>query len=472
MTNADDSFDVIVIGSGPGGYICAIRAASLGLKTLIIEKENVGGVCLNWGCIPTKALLRSAEIFNLVKGCDQYGIKASGVGFDFSRVIQRSREVVKKLNMGISGLLKKQKVTVVLGTAEFSGAGAVDVTPSDGGKPKRYTAKNIVIATGARPRVLSGLEPDGKQIWDYKAALKPERLPDRIVILGAGAIGVEFASFYHAFGSKVTLMDLQSAILPLEDADVSRSVAQAFSARGIDIRTGAMFVSCEKRRKTGDLEIVVMRDDKKEKIIADVVLVATGITANTESLSLDKAGVEKDSSGHIVVDACCRTSAQGVWAIGDVASSPPWLAHKAAAEGSRVAEVISGKHVTFPKPSEIPSCIYASPQVASVGMTEKAVKELGIECKIGKFPLSASGKAIAMGEEYGFVKTIFDAHTGEILGAHMVGAEVTEIIHSYVIGRTLETTEVEFMQAVFPHPTVSEAVQESVMAAWGRPLHV
>ncbi|MFD1881412.1 dihydrolipoyl dehydrogenase [Paracoccus pacificus] len=463
---ADSSFDVVVIGSGPGGYVCAIRAAQLGLKVACIEREHLGGICLNWGCIPTKALLRSAEVYHQMENAKDYGLKADGVGFDFDAVINRSRGVAKQLAGGVGHLLKKNKVTVIMGEARLAGKGKI-VVKTDKGE-ETVTAKSIVIATGARARELPGLEPDGKRVWNYKTALKPPHMPKKLLVIGSGAIGIEFASFFNTLGADTTVVEVLDRVLPVEDAEISALAKKQFQKQGMKIMEKATVKSLDRK---GDKVIAEIESGgKTEKQEFDTVISAVGIVGNVENLGLEQAGIKVDRT-HIVTDEFCRTGADGVFAIGDVAGAP-WLAHKASHEGVMVAEMIAGGHPHAVKPSAIAGCTYCQPQVASVGLTEEKAKAAGYDIKVGRFPFIGNGKAIALGEPDGLIKTIFDAKTGELLGAHMVGAEVTELIQGYLIGRTLETTEAELIETVFPHPTLSEMMHESVLAAYGRAIHI
>jgi len=460
-------FDVIVIGSGPGGYVAAIRAAQLGLSTAVVEREHLGGICLNWGCIPTKALLRSAEVMHLAKHAADYGLSVNGVSFDLDKVVQRSRKVAAQLNGGVKHLLKKNKVTVIEGEGKLAGKGQVAVTK--GGSPVgTFGAKHIIIATGARARTLPGLEDDGKLVWTYKKAMTPDAFPKSLLVIGSGAIGIEFASFYNALGSKVTVVEVMDRILPVEDAEISTFARKAFEKQGMRIITGAKAGNL--RKSADSVTVAVEAGGKTEDITVDRVIVAVGISPNTENLGLEGTKVKLDR-GHIVTDEYCRTGEPGVYAIGDV-TQPPWLAHKASHEGVICVEAIAGKH---PHPLDIrsiPGCTYSHPQVASVGLTEAKAKEQGYDVKVGRFPFMGNGKAIALGEPEGLVKTVFDAKTGELLGAHMAGAEVTELIQGYTVAKTMETTEQELMHTVFPHPTLSEMMHESALEAYGRAIHV
>lgn len=456
-------YDVIVIGGGPGGYVAAIRAAQLGMKAAVVEREHLGGICLNWGCIPTKALLRSSEVFHLAHNADAFGLKIKGLEFDFKKVVERSRGVAKQLSGGIGHLLKKNKVDVIDGHAKLLGKGKVSVD----GKGE-YSAKHIIIATGARARVLPGLEPDGTQIVTYKEAMVPESMPGKLLVVGSGAIGIEFASFYQTMGADVTVVEVMDRVLPVEDAEISVLAEKSFKKQGMNIITKAQVKSLDKSKDKVTATIDVK--GKSEKHDFDRVIMAVGIVANTENLGLENTKVKLDR-GHIVIDGYGKTDEPGVYAIGDVAGAP-WLAHKASHEGIICIEKIAGRPDVHPmKKENIPGCTYCHPQVASVGLTEEKAKEAGHKVKVGRFPFVGNGKAIALGEPEGLVKTIFDEKTGELLGAHMIGAEVTEMIQGFVVGKTLETTEAELMHTVFPHPTLSEMMHESVLDAYGRAIH-
>ncbi len=468
-----DTFDMIVLGSGPGGYVAAIRGAQLGLKVAIVERENLGGICLNWGCIPTKALLRSAEVYHQMQHAKNYGLAADNVRADIGAVVARSRGVAKQLNQGVTHLMKKNKITVFMGTGTLKGPGTLEVTGDKG--TEVLTAKNIVIATGARARDLPFAKADGNRVWTYRHAMTPRELPTRLLVIGSGAIGIEFASFYNDMGSIVTVVEMMDRVVPVEDADVSAFLEKALTKQGMTILTGAGVESID----VGPGGVKARIKGKDGKTVEDTfshVIVAVGIVANTENIGLETVGVTTDR-GIIAIDGYGRTGASGVWAIGDVTPGP-WLAHKASHEGVIVAEAIAadlGNKDVHPHPmdrSNIPGCTYCHPQIASVGLTEAKAKDAGYTVRAGTFPLIGNGKAIALGEAEGFVKTVFDAKTGELLGAHMIGAEVTEMIQGFVVGKTLETTETELMHTVFPHPTVSEAMHESVLAAYGRALHI
>ncbi|HUF57381.1 MAG TPA: dihydrolipoyl dehydrogenase [Thermohalobaculum sp.] len=458
-------YDVVVIGAGPGGYVAAIRAAQLGLKAAIVEREHLGGICLNWGCIPTKALLRSAEVFHLMHRAKDFGLKADGVDYDFDKVIERSRKVAGQLTQGVGHLLKKNKVDVVMGEATIPAKGKVKV---EGDKAQELSAKNIIVATGARARELPGLEADGERVWTYKHALKPPHMPSRLLVIGSGAIGIEFASFYNTLGAETTVVEVMDRILPVEDAEISAFAKKQFEGQGMKIMAKGMVKKLDRAKDKVTAHIEA--GGKTEKIDFDTVISAVGIAGNTEGLGLEELGIKVEKT-HVIVDEYCRTGVDGIYAIGDIAGAP-WLAHKASHEGVMVAELIAGRNDVHPvRPSAIAGCTYCHPQVASVGMTEAQAKEAGHKVKVGHFPFIGNGKAIALGEDQGMIKTVFDASTGELLGAHMVGAEVTELIQGYVVARTLETTEAELMQSVFPHPTLSEMMHESVLDAYGRAIH-
>ncbi len=463
---AAQSYDLIVIGAGPGGYVAAIRAAQLGLKTAVVEREHLGGICLNWGCIPTKALLRSSEVFHLMERAKDFGLKADKVGYDLDAVVKRSRGVAAQLSGGIGHLLKKNKVAVVMGEASIPAKGKVSVKTDKG--TEDLTAKNIVLATGARARELPGLEADGDLVWTYKHALQPPRMPKKLLVIGSGAIGIEFASFYNTLGADTTVVEVMDRVLPVEDAEISAFAKKAFTKQGMTIMEKAMVKQLD--RTKGKVTAHIEVKGKVEKHDFDTVISAVGIVGNVESLGLEALGVKIDRT-HVVTDEYCRTGVDGLYAIGDIAGAP-WLAHKASHEGVMVAELIAGKHAHPVKPESIAGCTYCQPQVASVGYSEAKAKELGYEIKVGRFPFIGNGKAIALGEPEGLIKTVFDAKTGELLGAHMIGAEVTELIQGYVVGRQLETTEEDLMNTVFPHPTLSEMMHESVLDAYGRVIHM
>jgi dihydrolipoamide dehydrogenase len=460
-------FDLIVVGGGPGGYVAAIRAAQLGMKTALVEREHLGGICLNWGCIPTKALLRSSEIHHLLHRLDEFGFSAKDIRFDIDKIVKRSRAVAGQLNRGVGHLLKKNKVTVFDGHAKLAGPGKIAVA-KDGKAVASLAAKHIILASGARARTLPGLEPDGKLVWTYKEAMVPVTMPKSLLVVGSGAIGIEFASFYRLLGAEVTVVEILDRVLPVEDEDISAFARKAFEKQGMKIETGAAVKGLKKGPSS--VTATIGRGDKSWETTVERVILAIGITGNVEQLGIEgtKIKVEK---GHIVVDAWSRTGEPGVFAIGDLVG-PPWLAHKASHEGIICVEKIAGlDHVAPLDASRIPGCTYCTPQVASVGLTEKAARDQGRPVKVGKFPFIGNGKAIALGEAEGMVKTVFDAKTGELLGAHMIGAEVTELIQGYAVARTLESTEAELMHSVFPHPTLSEMMHEAVLAAYGRAIH-
>ena len=472
---ADNSFDVIIIGSGPGGYVAAIRAAQLGFRTAIVEKSYLGGICLNWGCIPTKALLRSAEIYHYMQHAKDYGLSADNVSYDPKAVVQRSRGVSKRLNDGVGFLMKKNKVAVIWGKAVIEAPGKITVAKSDVEAPKgvlgegTYQAKHIILATGARPRVLPGLEPDQKLVWTYFEAMVPAKMPKSLLVVGSGAIGIEFASFFHTMGSEVTVVEVLPQILPIEDAEIAGLARKRFEKQGIKILSGTKVTKLEKKSDS----VVATIDDGKGKpqtVEFDRVISAVGVVGNIENLGLEKLGV-KTERGCVAIDGYGKTSVPGIYAIGDVAG-PPMLAHKAEHEGVVCVEAIKGLH---PHPTDkllIPGCTYCNPQIASVGLTEARAKEGGREIRVGRFPFVGNGKAIALGEDQGLVKVIFDKKTGQLLGAHMIGAEVTELIQGYVVAMNLETTEEELMHTVFPHPTLSEMMKEAVLDAYGRALNI
>ena len=472
---ADTSFDIIIIGSGPGGYVCAIRAAQLGFKTAIVEREYLGGICLNWGCIPTKALLRSAEIFHYLQHAEDYGLSAQNVGYDPAAVVKRSRAVAKRLNDGVGYLMKKNKIAVIWGEGAIEAPGVVNVKKGRTEAPKAalgagsYQAKHIIIATGARPRVLPGLEPDGKLIWTYFEAMVPKRMPKSLLVIGSGAIGIEFASFYRSFGCEVTVVEVLPQILPVEDAEISAFARKQLEKQGIKILTGAKVTRLEKKADSVVTSIDAGSGGSRA-LTVERVISAVGVTGNLEDLGLEKAGV-KTERGAIVIDELSRTNVAGIYAIGDVAG-PPLLAHKAEHEGVICVEAIKGLHPHAMDKRLIPGCTYCSPQIASVGLTEQAAKDKKLAIRVGRFPFAGNGKAIALGEDQGLVKVIFDKKTGALLGAHMVGAEVTELIQGYVVAMNLETTEAELMHTVFPHPTLSEMMKEAVLDAYGRVLNI
>ena len=470
MKNSD--YDLIVLGGGPGGYVAAIRGAQLGMKVALVEGEHLGGVCLNWGCIPTKALLRSSEVHHILKNLDEFGFSAKEISFDISKVVKRSRNVAKQLSSGVEHLLKKNKVELLNGFGKISDANGrlrnVEVKDKDG-KLITVTGKNVIIATGARARLLPGIEPDGVSIWTYKEAMVPSALPKSLLIIGSGAIGVEFASFYNDMGVDVTLVEVLDKILPVEDQEVSSFAEQTFSKQGIKIKTSSKVLNLKKQAKSVDVSIETNGVVSSLKV--DKVILAVGIIGNTEEIGLEETKI-KTERGHIKINDWCETDEPSIYAIGDVTGGP-WLAHKASHEGVLCVEKIAGiKGVHALNVQNIPGCTYSRPQIASVGMTQAEAESNGYEIKIGKFPFMGNGKAIALGEMEGFVKTIFDNKTGELLGAHMIGAEVTEMIQGYTVARTLETTEAELLSTVFPHPTLSEMMHESVLDAYGRAIHI
>ena len=465
---ADTSFDVVIVGGGLGGYVAAIRAAQLGLKTAVVERENLGGICLNWGCIPTKALLRTAEIYHHIQHAEAFGLSVTGASFDLAKVVARSRAVAKQLSQGVKGLMRKHKVTVFDGHAALAGKGKLYIE-KDGKAVADVTAKHIILATGARARSLPGLEPDGKLIWTYREAMVPAAMPKSLLVVGSGAIGIEFASFYRDLGADVTVVEVLPRVLPVEDEEISAFAEKAFKKQGMKIMTGATVKALKKGADS--VTATVEAGGKTTDITVDRVILAVGIVGNVEKLGLEGTGVKVDRT-HVVVDEYSRTGEPGVYAIGDL-TGPPWLAHKAMHEGVVCVEKIAGVKGVHPmNVGNIPGCTYCRPQVASVGLTEAKAKEQGREVKVGRFPFIGNGKAIALGEVEGLVKTVFDAKTGELLGAHMIGAEVTELIQGYTIARTLETTEAELMNTVFPHPTISETMHEAVLDAYGRVLHI
>jgi dihydrolipoamide dehydrogenase len=471
---AETSFDIIIIGSGPGGYVAAIRAAQLGFKTAIVESKYLGGICLNWGCIPTKALLRSAEIFHYMQRAKEFGLSAGKVDYDTGAIVKRSRAISKRLNDGVGFLMKKNKISVIWGEAFIDALGKVTVKPSKSVAPKgvlgagTYQGKHIIIATGARPRVLPGIEPDKKLVWTYFEAMVPDRMPKSLLIIGSGAIGIEFASFYRTLGAEVTVVEVLPQILPIEDAEIAGLARKSFEKQGIKILTDAKVTKLEK--KSASVTATIEKGGKSQTITAERVISAVGVVGNIENLGLEKLDV-KTERGIIAVDQFNRTNVQGIYAIGDV-SGPPMLAHKAEHEGVVCVEAIKGLHPHPMNKLMIPGCTYCSPQIASVGLTEQAAKEKKIDIRVGHFPFVGNGKAIAMGEDQGLVKVIFDRKTGQLLGAHMIGAEVTELIQGYVVAMNLETTEQELMHTIFPHPTLSEMMKEAVLDAYGRALNI
>lgn len=459
--------DLIVIGGGPGGYVAAIRAAQLGMKVILIEREHLGGICLNWGCIPTKALLRSGEIRDLMTDLAGFGLRAENVRIDLPAIVKRSRQIAGQLNRGVAHLLRKQGVTVIEGSARLTGGGRVEVQAAD--PPRLISAPHIVLATGARARQLAGLEADGDRVWTYKEAMVPDAMPASLLVVGSGAIGVEFASFYRSLGAEVTLVEVIDRILPVEDPEVSAFAHKAFEKRGIKIFTGSTVSGLE--RKAAGVTATIDRGGQATQVKVDRVIMAVGITGNVEDVGLEQTKAKVDR-GHVIVDQWCRTGEPGLYAIGDVVG-PPWLAHKASHEAvlcvERIAETPGVQPIDVTK---IPGCTYANPQVASIGLTEQAAIDAGYEVRVGRFPFLGNGKALALGEPEGLVKTVFDRRTGELLGAHMVGAEVTELIQGYALARQMEATEEDLMHTVFPHPTLSETMHESVLAAYGRAIHI
>lgn len=463
-----DSYDVIVVGGGPGGYVCAIRCAQLGLKTAVVERDRMGGICLNWGCIPTKALLRSSEIWHLMHRLNEFGFSADNFKFDVTKIVARSRAVSKQLSDGVSFLMKKHKITVIPGEAKLAGKGKLSVTKD--GKSADYIAKNIVLATGARARTLPGLEPDGKLVWTYREAMVPTEFPKSLLVVGSGAIGIEFASFYKTLGADVTVVEVLDRVMPVEDEEISAMAAKAFTKQGMKLKLGTTVTEL----KRGDNNVTCTlkaKDGKTEQVTVDRVILAMGIVGNVENIGLEAAGIKVEKT-HIVAGKYGETGVDGVWAIGDLVGGP-WLAHKAMHEGVIVAEKIAGVKGVHPlNTSNVAGCTYCWPQVASVGLTEAKAKESGRKIKVGKFPFIGNGKAIALGEADGLIKTVFDATTGELLGAHMIGAEVTELIQGYVIAKTGELTDQELAHTIFPHPTLSEMMHEAVLAADSAALHI
>ena len=464
MSRSD--FDVVVIGAGPGGYVAAIRSAQLGLKTAIVEKEHMGGICLNWGCIPTKAMLRSAEIFHLMHRANEFGLNAEKISFDLQAVIKRSRGISKKLNQGVTHLLKKNKVKSFIGQATILEKGKIRVLKDK--NAEELLTDNIIIASGARAGELPGLEADGEIVWTYKHALTPTRMPKKLLVVGSGAIGIEFASFYNTLGSDTTVIELVDRILPAEDAEIANFANKQFLKQGMKILTQTSIKKIELKNNLANIQMEQAGKLINEKF--DTVISAVGIVGNIEGLGLEKMPIETENS-HIITDHNCNVGIEGIYAIGDVAGAP-WLAHKASHEGVMVAELIAGKEVHTVDPNSIAGCTYCNPQIASVGLTEEEAQKKGLKIKVGRFPFIGNGKAIALGEEEGLIKTIFDVDTGEMLGAHMVGAEVTELIQGYVLGQKLETTEEDLISTVFPHPTLSEMMHESVLDAYDRAIHI
>ncbi len=468
---ADTNFDVVVVGGGPGGYVAAIRSAQLGMKTALVEREHLGGICLNWGCIPTKALLRTSEIYHYATHAEQFGLKVEGASVDLAAVVKRSRRIAAQLNGGVGHLLKKNKVTVIDGAGKLDGGGAGArklKVEKDGKAVADLVGKHIVLATGARARSLPGLEPDGKLVWTYKEAMVPETLPKSMLVVGSGAIGMEFASFYNDLGTDVTVVEVMDRILPVEDAEIAAFAHKQFVKQGMTIHAAAQVTKLDRAKDS--VTATIEAGGKSSQITVDRVILAVGIVGNVEDLGLEGTKVKVDRT-HIEVDGWARTAEPGIYAIGDVAG-PPWLAHKASHEGVVCVEKIAGEPGVHPfETGNIPGCTYCRPQIASVGLTEDAAKEQGHKVRVGRFPFMGNGKAIALGEPEGLVKTVFDEKTGELLGAHMVGAEVTELIQGYVVARTLETTEKELMHTIFPHPTLSEMMHESVLDAYGKVIH-
>ena len=468
MAIETQQFDLVVVGAGPGGYVAAIRAAQLGMNTAIVEKEHMGGVCLNWGCIPTKSLLKSAEVYQSIQHAGDYGLSVEAAGFDIKKIVKRSREVSEKLSSGIGYLMKKNKITVVDGWGKLERAGLLDVS-TDGKTTTKLAAPHIIFATGASPRVIPGMEPDGNVVWTAKEAMTPKKLPKSLLVVGSGAIGIEFASFYNSFGTEVVVLEMLDRILPQEDAEVSKTAQRAFKKRGMKFYTGAKLDELDVK-KTKAKATWSDSKGKTQSASFDKVILAVGVSANTQGLGFEQLGIELDR-GQVIVDEWSQTSVPGVYAIGDM-TKPPLLAHKASHEATICVEKIAGIEGIEPlNPLSVPGCTYSSPQIASVGLTEQQARDEGLSIKVGKFELSAMGKAQAMGETEGFVKTIFDEETGELVGAHMIGAEVTELIQGYVVAQKLETTEEELMHTVFAHPTLSEAMHESVLDAYDKAIH-
>ena len=464
----ETNFDIVIIGGGPGGYVAAIRAAQLGMKTAVVERAQMGGICLNWGCIPTKALLRTSELYHLMHRAEDFGLKAKEISFDLKKVVERSRGVAGQLSRGVSGLMKKNKITVIDGHGKLAGKGKISVE-KDGKKISDLTAKHIILATGARARTLPGLEPDGKLIWTYKEAMIPDAMPKSLLVVGSGAIGIEFASFYRTLGAEVTVVEVMDRILPVEDEEISKFAHKAFEKQGMKIHVATNVKSLKKGKD--NVTATLEAGGKTSEITVDRVILAVGIVGNVENLGLEGTKVKVEKT-HVVIDQWSATGEPGVYAIGDL-TGPPWLAHKASHEGVICVEKIAGQKDVHPlNVKNIPGCTYCWPQIASIGMTEKAAKEKGLTVKVGRFPFIGNGKAIALGEPEGLVKTVFDAKTGELLGAHMIGAEVTELIQGYAIARTGELTEAELMHTVFPHPTLSEMMHESVLDAYGKVIHM
>lgn len=468
---SETKFDLIVVGGGPGGYVAAIRGAQLGLKTAVVERHKLGGICLNWGCIPTKALLRTADVYHLMKNAKEFGLSAENISFDLDAVVKRSRKVAGRLSSGVSSLMKKNKVTVIEGEARLEkGKEAPAVIVKADGTDTRYTASHVILATGARARTIpqAGLEPDGKRIWTYREAMVPDEMPKKLLVIGSGAIGIEFADFYATMGAEVTVVEMLDRIVPQEDEEVSAFALKTFKKKGLTLHTGAQV---EKVSVSGSAvkAKIKLSGGKTEENTYDRAILAIGIVGNVENLGLEELGVEVEKS-HVKTDGFGRTGVKGLYAIGDLTGAP-WLAHKASHEGIICVEKIAGENPHPMDTSNIPACTYCHPQIASVGLTEAKAKEAGYDIRVGNFPFVGNGKAIALGEDQGFVKTIFDKKTGELLGAHMIGADVTELIQGYAVGKTLETTEAELMHTVFPHPTLSEMMHESVLDAYDRVIH-
>jgi len=461
-----ESFDTVVVGGGPGGYVAAIRASQLGMKTAVVEREHLGGICLNWGCIPTKALLRTSEIHHLLQHLDDFGLSASNVSFDMEKIVARSRGVAKRLSSGVAHLMKKNKITVIDGHGRLAGPGTLAVTDKDG-KTDEVKATNIILATGARARSLPGMEPDGKIVWTYREAMVPDAMPKSLLVVGSGAIGMEFASFYRDLGADVTVVEVLDRILPVEDEDISALARKAFEKQGVTIHTGTTVKGLD--RSAGGATATVEAGEESREISVDRVIMAVGIVGNVEDIGLEGTGVEVDRT-HVKINEWSETGEKGVYAIGDLVG-PPWLAHKASHEGVICVEHIAGLDTHPLDTSNIPGCTYCRPQIASVGLTEAAAKEAGHDVKVGSFPFLANGKAIALGDTDGLVKTVFDAKTGALLGAHLIGPEVTEMIQGYAVAKTSEATEAELIHTVFPHPTLSEAMHEAVLDAYGRVIH-
>ena len=459
------AFDIVIIGGGPGGYVAAIRASQLGMTVALVEREHLGGICLNWGCIPTKAMLKSAEIFKVMKNANSFGLSAEKVDFDLNKVIDRSRKIASQLSSGVKHLLKKNKVTILFGDATLENNNTVSINTN--GTRDEIKANNIIIATGARAREIPGLESDGDMIWNYKNALRPSRMPKKMLVVGSGAIGVEFACFYNTMGCDTTIIELASRILPNEDIEVSELAKTEFIAQGISIRENTSITKIKKEKNTVSADLTELKNTQTFEY--DTIIMATGIVGNTENLGIEVLGIKVEMS-HIKTDKFCRTNVENIYAIGDV-SGAPWLAHKASHEGVMVAELLAGKKVTPRRDNSIAGCTFCHPQIASVGLTEEKALAEGFKLKVGKFPFLANGKALAIGETNGFVKTIFDSETGELLGAHMIGPEVTELIHSFVLGKQLEGTDEDYIEAIFPHPTLSESIHESVLNAFGKTIH-